>query len=516
MSLDIAAVGIDHGPVPRPGKSPPKPAGGSPPPGTVLAAPVEGGWAACQVIAHGDGGAFVAALDWYGTAPPTLDELAPPRPLVLTHHQWKGVVQALWVGKGAPPADWVVLGTLPPAGVADRAAYSGWSALPNQARSQWWWDHVLPAAAREHHAACKESRVRVAVCGGRAAVPLGTATVGIGPGKELDHALDEAVDWASLRALGCLSAVEYDGGDGGVLDFVRSSPIVRKLWWTRHGRAAIDVRGLGLLQLTIEAGGPLTLAIDPMGELAVLGDGAGLEVQASGGCQGTHLRLVGKDRPSLPIAGLADLRDLTLSFFAAVDLGAVAGHRDLKRLTIRGGPRLQLENVPALSGLEHLAELEIHGAYTLTSTSLGGLQRPRSVRRVVIDGYRKEEEAAIRRAFAGADELVLRGGKKAAWVEANLDNPFIDWVDDHAAEGKKAARAWTTATVAIAHASSDRQRWDALEEMVATFQAMADRGKLDIDTIRREEIADAFFGLAERAGLAAEEAEARFDAWRDF
>lgn len=502
--------------MPRPGKSAPKRSGGSPPPGTVLAAPVDGGWAACQVIAHGDGGAFVAALDWYGTDPPTLDELAPPRPLVLTHHMWKGAEQALWVGHDAPPAGWVILGTLPPADVADRASYAGWSALPLQARSQWWWDHVLPAAAREHHAACSESRARVAVCGGRAAVPLGATTVRIGPGEELDHAIDEAVDWASLRALGCLSAVEYEGVDGGVLDFVRSSPIVRKLRWTRHGRSAIDCRGLGLLQLTIALDGPLILAIDPMDELAVLGDGAGLEVRTPDGCRGTRLRLVGKGRPRLPIAGLADLRDLTLSFFAAVDLGGVARHRDLERLTIRGGPRLQLENVPVLSGLEHLAELEIHGAHALTSSTLGGLQPPRSLRRVVIDGYRKEEEAAIRRAFAGVDALVLRGGKNAAWLEANLDNPFIDWVDDHPTEGKKAARAWATAAAALDRASTAAERWSALEAMIGVFQAMADRGKLDLDTIRREEVAEAFFRLAEGAGLASDEAERRFGTWVDF
>jgi hypothetical protein len=37
-----------------------------------------------------------------------------------------------------------------------------------------------------------------------------------------------------------------------------------------------------------------------------------------------------------------------------------------------------------------------------------------------------------------------------------------------------------------------------------------------IDTLRREEAGDAFAGLAQRAGVPADEAAAWFDDWRDF
>lgn len=490
---------------------------GAPAPGTVLAAPVDGGWTACQVIAHGEGGAFVAALDWFGAAVPTLAELTPPRVLVMTHHMWNGTQQAVWVGTEAPPRSWVVLGTLPTADVAERESYSGWSTLPLGARTQWWWDHVVPPEAREHYTACRASRgARVEVCGGRAAIRRDATTARIGPGKEIDHRLDERVDWASLRALGCLSTVEYEGTDGGVLDFVRSAPIVRKLAWAEHGRSVIDARGLGLVELMIRPGGPLALDVDHLPDLAVLGDGASLEVRVAAGHRPPALRLVGPGRPRLPIAGLDELRDLTLASFATVDLAGVAAHRRLEQLTIRGAATLLLDDLPALSGLEHLAELAIHGAYALTARSLERLEAPASLRHVEIHGYRKEEEPAIRRAFAGVAELVLSGGKKAAWVEANLDNPFLDWVDDHATEGRKAAKTWATAAAALARASTDDERWSALEQMVAAFQAIADRGKLDVDTLRREQIADAFFALARRAGLSEAVAGERFDAWRDF
>ena len=56
----------------------------------------------------------------------------------------------------------------------------------------------------------------------------------------------------------------------------------------------------------------------------------------------------------------------------------------------------------------------------------------------------------------------------------------------------------------------------ALRAFVEAFNAMDGRGRLELDTIRREEIGEAFLQLAAGAGLDEDEAGRWFDGWRDF
>ncbi|MCE9574371.1 MAG: hypothetical protein K8W52_14585, partial [Deltaproteobacteria bacterium] len=134
--------------------------------------------------------------------------------------------------------------------------------------------------------------------------------------------------------------------------------------------------------------------------------------------------------------------------------------------------------------------------------------------RVSIDGYRTADAARWKACFAGVADLELRGGKTDEWLAANLDNPFCDWIDRDAAVGKRAAAAWRTARAALGAGVTAAAASRVLKAFVAVFNAID--AKTGIDTIDREEIAEAFIGLASEAGLDPAVAEARLDEWRDF
>lgn len=126
-----------------------------------------GGWGACRVLGASDEAREVIAeaTSWIGDAPPTLADLTPFRPLVLSHHSWQRSIHRLNVPT-KPPATFRAIGIQL---LTSREAtvtcndWSGWEDLADQALLQWRWDHerkkVLAEDAEEDAAEARASEV---------------------------------------------------------------------------------------------------------------------------------------------------------------------------------------------------------------------------------------------------------------------------------------------------------------------------------------------------------------------
>lgn len=146
-----------------------KPAASSalPAPGTLLAVPLsDGRFGIVRILAlDGSDSALIAVTPFIGAEKELAGALQDPRAkqvLSLTHHEWKGEPQILWVSN-APPETWRNLGVLPvdPAEVKPSSKYGNWDSAEMQPLEQWNWDHPRDKPDLEDLAK-KHAKVRLA------------------------------------------------------------------------------------------------------------------------------------------------------------------------------------------------------------------------------------------------------------------------------------------------------------------------------------------------------------------
>ncbi|MBL8743909.1 MAG: hypothetical protein JNK04_22530, partial [Myxococcales bacterium] len=474
--------------------------------GSVFAAPVEGGFAACQIVRRKGTALLVVALDWYGKAAPTLAELGAAPALILTHHFWRGGPQALWVGSRLP-REWQWLGRLPAVSVGTINSHGHAEAVPFQIPLQWHWDHCIPAEARQRFEACKAAGaegVEIALGPLRANLRRATHKLSIGPGKQLDVPLGEGLNWQALEALGCLSEIDYSGADAGIVGLLERAPIIRSLSWQQHGRDVIDVRSLDLDQLIVDHSQPLTILADRLATLTVLGSGDGVTVTMPT-AEKLHLRLSGKGSPRLPIAGLEGLaRKLELQHFDEIAFAAIANHPDLTELAIFAGPRARFRELKSLRQLTKLRTLTIREGYGLDASVLADAELPPSLDHVVIRGYTKEHGEALRALFGSVARFEIAGAREASELEATLSNPF-DWSGIDPRESSRATKAWADAVTGLRKAKSKPERSAVLRKFVTAFNGIHKRGVIPIAGARAAEVEEAFAQLSDRAKLKPQE-----------
>lgn len=497
----------------RPPRGPaPAPAPGVEP-GAVLAVPLDDGrWTACQVVGVTDGRPCVAGLRWIGDAAPTLDDLRGAPVLRVDHHAWQGAIDWTHVDAAPPPASLRPLGALPVPELGRCNAYGSWGGVGRQIELQAQWD-ALPEATRRAYKA----------------TPMGPGTeleLDLGPARVSVRAAasevqvrdgDLPVRWAELDRLHRLTSISYAGTDAQVLAHLRDRPLIRKLSWSAHGRDAIDLRDTHLTEVGVEVLAPLTLTLPrTVRELRVSGDVRLLTVAHPG--EGAGLALTVGPGPNgatpLPARGLPALSALRVVNAAAVEVTALAAHPALTRLYLHGDA-VRVPDVEALAALRALRVLELIHCYGLDAARVPvAAQAWPALERAVVDGYRKPDAARWKQVLAGVASVELRGGKTDAWLAANLDNPFRDWVDRSPSVGKRAAAAWRAARTAIGDGVGRREAERALRALVDAFNRID--AKDGLDTVDREEIGEAFFALAALAGVDVATAEAWFDRWREF
>jgi len=465
-------------------------------PGTVFAVPLDDGrFTALQWIRMTADHSEIVELDWLGEAPPTLADLEDARPLVLSHHSWNGRIEHRLASPAAPPATMIAIGVLSPPVLPPPGTYGGWPDGWAQIVAQREWETEIPEADRR---AYKES-------------PVKTARVALGE-KARPLASGAPVAWREIAEMGRLSELEIHGDPDGLVEFLRSRPLIGQLRWAGHGRTRIDLSRTRVRELTLDVVGPLEAILpDSIRALSVEGDVKALTIRQS--YEGARMGLSVIGSPELP-RGLQRLKRFSANTCGVVDIGALAEAFPALASVSVHGPATRVKGIERLADLQNLRTLALYGCYELDAAKLPPASRMPRLEAVVIGGHVKDDAKQLRAAFGEVRTFELRGGKTKAWLEANLDNPFRDWIDHDARKGKRAVAAWKTARTRLSKPLESAEATAALREFVDVFNRL--EAKDDIDTIEREAIADAFVALVDAAGLDRTAAMADFDAWRDF
>jgi hypothetical protein len=181
------------------------------------------------------------------------------------------------------------------------------------------------------------------------------------------------------------------------------------------------------------------------------------------------------------------------------------------RLTFQRGPG-SLVDLPALVGHERLASLWLDGAYGLNAAALPDLP---ALRHLVLAGTRRTIAATVTRRYAdGPVTLEISHARSTAWLAANIDNPFRDWIDLSRPFAEEACAAYRRAARAVAAPTPEASE-RALRGLVADLSAIDEAYEL-IDTNLREQAWEAYRALAARLGVPAEQSEAWFVEERRF
>ncbi|TDD42064.1 hypothetical protein E1286_31640 [Nonomuraea terrae] len=482
--------------------------------GDVAAMPLPlGGYGACQVSGVSGDCATVCALDWHSDELPTLDDLASAAPLILDHHGWSGRPDALMVDSSdPPPPDFVWLGQQPvhPDTPPETNTLGAWESIPRSVAFQRRWDLHVPAAAKAAYRDATHGPVMVDL-GDVPRTMYATASSLTLPAHLAD------VRWPALDALPQLTTVRCSGPDRGLAEALTARPIIQSLVWDDPPHT-VDLSTTHLTTLTISGTGPRLLRLPPeLIDLHVEGEPPAA-VEAAGEGRWIHLSIAAF--PGVAPNGLHGVRRLDLRGSGDLSLTALAALTDLEWLHIRWNhPHGGLLDGSRLSGFSRLHTLRLADAYGVDASSLS--HPPTSVRRLDVNGIRRSQSELLMARHRGTPvRVTVWGAKSDAWLASNIDNPLRDWVDDDEQAGAAACEAYASALRAIDHlpagdpATATRAQ-PILRHLIEQLNTIEERSEI-IDTLRREEAADAFFDLAQRAGVTDSEAADWFDEWRDF
>ncbi|SDM33958.1 hypothetical protein SAMN05421874_15617 [Nonomuraea maritima] len=411
-----------------------------------------------------------------------------------------------------PPPDLVWLGQVPVHADApsETNAIGIWENIPRSVAYQRRWNLHVPSAAKAAYRNATHGLVTVDLGDVPQTMYATTSDLTIPA-----HLAD--VRWPALDALPQLTTLKISGPDRGLTNALTTHPIIQNLVWDDPPHT-IDLSRTHLTTLKLSGTGLQRLRL-PRGLIDLYLTGEPPEaVEAAEEGRWIHLSMASSAR-AVP-HGLHGLRRLNLQASGDLSLIAFEALTDLECLHICWNrPHGGLLDASDLSGFSRLHTLRLTDAYGVDASSLP--HPATSMRLLEVNGIRRSQSEVLMARYRSTPvQATVWGAKSDVWLAANIDNPLRDWVDDDERAGAAACKAYTSALRAIDRLPVDNPATaiaaqQILQNLVEKLNTIDERFEI-IDTLRREEAADAFFALAQRLGVADSKAADWFDEWRDF
>jgi hypothetical protein len=298
---------------------------------------------------------------------------------------------------------------------------------------------------------------------------------------------------------------------------------LQRFRWSRHGRSRIDVSRTLLRELTVDVEGLREIVLgESIATLNLVGsefDGLAVVHPRDGG-ELTLAMSCPKDGV-LPVFRLPALSNLRIRAQVLDAAGIADAYPHLTSLTVMGAPGT-LRNLAMLAGLARLRHLQLAEMFGYGAAEFPTRTQWPLLESLWLTSFPADCAKIAKNEFGDCRGLSLTQPRSQAWLDDNVDNPFRSWDgrDGIAAKHAKAAAiAYRKASAAIrklAQPAAEAELTPILEAFIAAMNRIDD--KHSIDTIEREEIAEIYFGLLEKAGLAsdAQPYGKLFDRLRDF
>ncbi len=477
-----------------------------------------GKWCVYQVVAVEDDKCGLITLDWFEDIKPTSEQLPSLRLLYRQAFSWNHITKPFYARGTLVPAAFDYIGTQPPLVNEPISAYSWWPTSFQEVAFEYCWT-TYPEHERLRYKQSKASRDPVLVNG-----------VEMRPDNWRVHGnfLKTLTDWHELDTLGCLTEIDYEGENDGLLDYVGSRQLIGTLLWQHHGKAALDFRQTRLRKLSLSADGLRTVYVnDELNELILCGpvsDDIAIIHPKQG--KGLTLSLHKPGSSSLLPGRLAALSGFSASSVDRINARLIAQHYpNLKSLSLFGSPGT-IEHFSVLGALEHLSHLQLNNMFGYGAKDFPTRAQWPHLDNLWASSLPADAAKFIRKEYLSHVAVVyIAQPRKPEWLEANMDNPFRDWDGrDHipARQAKAAADAYKKACTALNRLEKNSSDQTAIENILHTFVAVfnkIDASSSVIETIEREEVYEVFRTLVQKLKpTTAEEKvyDTWFDSWRDF
>ncbi len=445
---------------------------GSPTPGEVYAFPMRRGWGACQVLAVRPKEVEVVPLQFFSDERPSLADV-PTAALAIGHH-WHESSDARLIVIDAVPDRFVALGVAPVTSAASGPVrtYAHWDNLPITVQSQRRWD-AMPEAIRTAFMRGRDDPSPVALALPGLVLPAYTHTlrVALGDHQHGDgwvHVADPAsFDWRVFDALPCLTSLDVHGDHPGLVEWLRSRPIIQQLSWRGAGQRRFDLRGTGLLDFFVEprASEVEVLLPDDAEEFGAAADRCArvTAVHADHGL-GVGLNLQTWEGDGIArVEGLPRARSLHVSGFRELDLAALAGRWNPTTLRLSGAPGV-VRNAPVLASLGALEEIWILQCVSIDADHFPPLSSWPRLKFLRLHGLAADEADALRKRLGKDRRVAFREKRDPAWIAANTGHPMLRW--SHSPKRFGAAAAFTQAARKLATATDEAASLKALRGFV--------------------------------------------------
>ncbi|MBF9132179.1 hypothetical protein I0C86_24985 [Plantactinospora sp. S1510] len=349
---------------------------------------------------------------------------------------------------------------------------------------------------------------------GPVTVPAWTTWVNLTGGRSgIPVPTDGPVDWTQLDKLPYCHSLLWSGAERGVVAALSKHGITGLEW--RDASGEIDLTSTALDGLRLTARGLRRLRL-PASLTSMFLQDPPPTVDVDAPESGRRIELLlffGDQEPAIP-AGLRSAGKVWLKVGRKFSARTLHGLAALESLDIELlDPPGTLTDTEELGVHQKLHTLLIENAYDWDPATLPELP---ALRELELNGTRRTTAAAVRARFKGTGvEVSVSGARSERWLAANIDNPFMDWVDDSKPFAIAACKAYTKALKAVDAIPADAPDRLPLAEtvlrgFVADLDAVQEKYHL-IDTLNREHAGEVFAGLAARAGVPEETAEGWFD-----
>ncbi len=494
--------------------------------GDVFALKLQNGrYGACQVIADRTETLELMAFAKTFAKRPTVKQALASKPLILTHHFHKGAeVQRIRVTKGAMPPLFIPLGNAAPACTPETPgnSYSGPDYLAHQIMRQAHWDALPKAVVRAFDSVIGSDATRAVSLGGEPSdVPESSSDITVELGDRAPdwasptlRAPAKSVDWAGLDALPALTKLELYGWSKSLPGYLGDRPLIRTLCLYDDELKQLDLSRSCIDEVYLSTPKLETLKLAP----------ETTEIQFNS-CLPKTVRLAASDvAPRLTLhqskrivaalpRGLPSLASLEVVRAPGFDPCALTGAKPIRKLTLNEVSKVKRFEQLLTAGFESLTLIDCYGFDVTKAVRT----MPRPDLHLSFDGVRKSTADLIKKAWKGHPHLEIRGVKGDAWLEANIDSPFRDWVDFDRPKGEAACKAYAAAMRKVS--KMKRPKKSDLEPVLKSFVKALNRLEAEhgIDTLEREHALDGFEKLLTKAGTKNHQPWLeRFEQWREF
>jgi hypothetical protein len=282
-------------------------------------------------------------------------------------------------------------------------------------------------------------------------------------------------------------------------DYLKSNPIINKLYLTGQQSTVVDLRDTGLTTLSINPLGLEEIWLNERLETLILHGPIQAALTVHDPHQGRFLELITRENSLLP-SGLGRLRKLVVPKIKDFDLApAVKAFPELRSLRITGKPG-DVRNLSALSRLKRLREFWGSDIFGFAPGEFPLPEELPELESLTLQSIPADAGEAIKKAYKPLVKhgfyLSVKQLRKAEWLAANRNNPFRDWDGDEYIPPSCAKKAFdlyrqTRATLLVLGSETDVQQQceNICTEYIAAFNKM-DRKHQFIDTIIREQVVE--------------------------